>query len=622
MPSDTDFLKKLRSLFIISGFVILFILGYGCYRIVEFNNKEMSFSSASEDKGLSLVINSGTNQNEKWETVIQVSENPEDKQFFTGETSSCIITNNKKNDLSEWTLTIPVKQECYLNGFWCGDFEVHQFRENQEIVEVINNSQEDFSNLKLECNKYSTNLMVHLLPGDFLIYHPSEEAKEDVIKANSSIGIGFIFYYQNAVDFSDYKFVYQNNLKFMQSDSFKIVIWIILIWLLGVTFLHVVLLTQKKYASDMSNSIKSISFMADLYHEVHMINLASDTGYLIKGDQKSLMFNFLGTKVTAYFKKYIEEDCKEEYKNDLAAFLNLNSVSDIMQNVSSIAFEYESKSNGWCSLRFFKIEKDRKIIQLIFTVQDINEEKLKSQHEQERIMQNEYAQIVRNSFLGTIAYSTESILNDVLATNQQILNLLKNDEEKALPAKITGSIEHLRILQQCVSDMHDIETNSLQVATEKYNPNEVINQLLLILKPHYEGKAFEFQKNIAPDIPDCLEGDKKRLMEILLLLLFSALFITQKGFVKFSIFAKQKEDVEELLFSIRDSGTGFTEEQMKEVYSFLGGEKINSFDNPSLVYLKIIDSILRKMGSELKIVSEFGSGTEFYFTLKQKILEQ
>jgi len=597
-------------------------LGYGCYNTIVFNNTEYSFTPETEDKSLNLTINSGTNQNDRWLTTLMVSDNPQNEQVFTGETSSCIITNNKKYDLSDWTLNIPIKQECYLNGFWCGNFEVHQFRNNQEIVEFVTNGQEDFSNLKLECNKYTSNLMVHLIPGDYLVYYPSKEAKEDVIKSNSSVGIGFIFYYQTSVDFSDYELVYRNSLKMVQTGHFYAVFLIIVLWLIGLLILHIVLLTKKKFNSDMDNSIRSISFMADLYREVHMVNQASDTGYLIKGDQKSLMFDFLGTKVTACFKKYIEEDCKETYKKELESFLNLNTVSDIIQKVSSIGFEYESISNGWCSLRFFKIEKAGKISQLVFTVQDINEEKIKSQHEQEKIKQNEYIQLVRNSFLSTISYSTEAILMDVLNTNQQIFEVLRTDEEKMLPARITGSIEHLRILQQCVSDMYDIETNSLKIAAEKYNPNEVIDKLLSILRPHYEGKEFEFQKNIATDIPDCLEGDEKRLMEILTLILYSALYITQKGFVKISIFAKKNDDIEEMLFSIRDSGMGFTEDQMKEVYSFLRDKKINSFDNPSLVYLKIIDGILKQMGSELKIVSEYGSGTEFYFSLKQKILEK
>lgn len=622
MFTNTDFLKKLRTIFISSSFVILVIIGYGWYNTIEINNRKNFFNKSTSDQSISITINSGISQNDKWETMLQLSDNPEDRQVFIGETSSCIIENHKKYELTDWTLTIPVKQECYLNGFWCGNFEVHQFRNNEEIVEEVSSSQENLSDLKIELNEYSPNLMIHLLPGDYLVYLPSEEAQETVIKPHNSTGIGFIFYYQTPVDFSDFEFVYNNHIKLNQLDYFYVILWVIIFWLLFLLTVHILFFAKKKYTTEMYNSIKSISFMADLYQEVHMINLASDTGYLVKGDQKSLMFNFLGTKVTSCFAKYIEEDCKDSYKSELASFLDLNSVSEIIQKVSSIAFEYESVSKGWFSLRFFKIEKEGKIAQLIFTVQDINEEKIKSQNEQEKIKQNEYAQLVRNTFLSTVSFSTDGILNDILAANKQVSEFLKTDEEKAFSSRIAGSIEHLRILQQCVSDMYDIETDSLQVVAEKYNPNEVVSQLLSILKPYYEGKAFEFQKNLADDIPDCLEGDKKRLMEILVLILFSALFITQKGYVKFSIFAKQKDDVEELLFSIRDSGMGFTEDQMKEVYSFLAGAKINSFDNPSLVYLKIIDSILRKMGSELKIVSEFGSGTEFYFTLKQKILEK
>lgn len=621
MFSNNEHSKKVNTFLIISGFILLLLLGYGWYITLEHNNGINRVTIYTPDKQVSVNIKANSADSDKWVTGLQMSEDPQDLESYIGETCNCNIENSKKYALRDWTLTLRIVQDCYLNGFWCGDFEVHQFRDKKEIVEIVKNGQTDVSKSVLEYHKYSNNPMIHLQPGDYLVYLPSETVQETEIKPHSSIGIGFIFYYKDYLDFSSYELLYRNDFKFTDSFHFYIIIALLILWLLTMVFYCSFVLAKRKYVKEINNSIRNLSFMADLYNEVHMINLASDSGYLIKGDSQTSMFNFVGFKVSACFKKYIEEDCVPDYKKDLSSFLDIKTTTEIMKNATSIVFEYESISKGWCSLRFFKIEKQGHITNLVFTVQDINQDKIDEKTERAQIRQREYSELVRNQFLKSISFAINGMLAGILQLNQMINESLTSPQAKESSSRINYLIEHLKILQLCVSDMHEIEAHTLKVKNQQYDLNALLDKLINIHKPYLENKPFEFQKDIASDIPPVLLGDEARILEILALILYSAINITNKGYVKFSVFAKRIGDNEELLFSIRDTGCGFTEDELLEIRSFIKDEKITSFDNPALVYLKIIDGILRKMGSELKIVSEFGSGSEFYFSLQQKIVE-
>ena len=464
--------------------------------------------------------------------------------------------------------------------------------------------------------------MIHLVPGDYLVYYPSEKEKENIIRPSSSIGFGFIFYYQDNLDLSDYQLAYNIHIHTFKSVQFIIISCLWLFWVFVFILLNVCLLINKKYNVKIEDSMSNISIIADLYQEIHMLSLDSDTGYLIKGNKSSLLFSFFGTRVSEYFNKYIEEDCHEACKEDFRKFLDLTSIRELLENGSTISFAYQSKKQGWVLLRFFKLNNSKKNNHLVLAVQNINNQKIKEQNELESAKQDEFTQLVRNNFLNSVTASMQSIMGSIVQTNEALRKTLTSEAQVNMSSAIDKSIEHIKILQNFVNDMYKLEAGSLELECTQYNIYDFFEHLCSLCEISPRNPNCEFQTSIQPDIPEILEGDIGRIQQILMILLISSFMVTEKGFTKMSVFAKQKDDVEDIIFSIRDSGNGFTVEQLKELNSFLAGNKINSFENPSLVYVKIIDGILKNMNSELKVVSVYGEGTEFYFTIPQKIIKK
>lgn len=233
----------------------------------------------------------------------------------------------------------------------------------------------------------------------------------------------------------------------------------------------------------------------------------------------------------------------------------------------------------------------------------------------------EYKQNVSGSFLETVSFALNNISARISEDGRKIMNGEANEETKMLSDHIIMNTRHMNLIQNTMIDLYQIECKRMILNMHPYNIFEMVDELYHILEPYAENKPYDFTFDVDKSICPMLVGDSDRIEQILVIILFSSLLMTQSGYVKFSLFGKQHENEEELIFSIRDTAMGFSEAQLNEIHEFINGSSIETFDNASLVYLKIINGILNYMDSELNIVSVVNEGTDFYFTLRQGIAE-
>jgi len=604
----------------ITGMFIACLIVIVSYGVVSSNNDEMTVTSM-EGNAVFFQEHEQNDSIDSWETIIQMSEDSEDFKPFTGATCACNVINQNSYDVKDWSLRLDIVQECYLSGFWCGGFEIHQFRDGQEIVNTIANQSEDISGMNLDLNPYSAALMIRLLPGDYLIYLPSAENSEEIIRANNYIGIGFIFYYNDRMDLTHWNLTYHNDIKLKDKLLFKISMVLVGIWLIALIIFHVLVIMLKRVREQLERRIKNISIMAELYLEAYIIQIDYDTARLIKGNPDHLVYNLTGKNVQKSLNEIVKRSCQENYRDDLQRFLNLSDVLERMGDSASIAFEYCDEANGWLAIRIFKAEEDKNKNQIVLALQDINDEKAKLGQIEERMRMAEYKQNVSGSFLETVSFALNDISKKVGNDGKAILKGSNQPEISELANRVVMNTRHMNLIQNTMIDLYAIEYKRLKLSVEPYNIYEMVDEICNILAPFHEGKPYEFVVDVDQSLPPVLSGDRDRIEQILVIILFSSLMMTEKGYVKFSLFGQRHEQEEQLIFSVKDTAKGFSEQQLSEIHEFINGSGIETFDNASLVYLKIINGILTYMGSELKIVSVLNEGSDFYFTLKQDIIE-
>ena len=138
-----------------------------------------------------------------------------------------------------------------------------------------------------------------------------------------------------------------------------------------------------------------------------------------------------------------------------------------------------------------------------------------------------------------------------------------------------------------------------------------------------EDKELLFHTDIDETIPTRLIGDDVRIRQILFNLLTNAIKYTKEGSVTLTIRSEIVEDKAKLSFSVRDTGAGIAPEDIDKL--FLAFKRIDEKKNRNIegtgLGLNIVSHLLKLMDSELKVESEYGKGSDFYFTILQPIVD-
>ena len=137
-----------------------------------------------------------------------------------------------------------------------------------------------------------------------------------------------------------------------------------------------------------------------------------------------------------------------------------------------------------------------------------------------------------------------------------------------------------------------------------------------------KGKDLELNFQVDPEIPCELYGDDMRIKQVLINLLSNAVKYTQEGSVTLELSYRTEGAYAVLCYKVIDTGSGIKQEDFKKLFEKF--ERIEEDKNRNIegtgLGLNIAYRLLMLMGSELKVKSEYQKGSEFYFELKQKIV--
>jgi CheY-like chemotaxis protein/anti-sigma regulatory factor (Ser/Thr protein kinase) len=138
-----------------------------------------------------------------------------------------------------------------------------------------------------------------------------------------------------------------------------------------------------------------------------------------------------------------------------------------------------------------------------------------------------------------------------------------------------------------------------------------------IIRVKAEQKALDFKCDIPAGLPDAVMVDEKRLRQALLNLLGNAVKFTRRGAVTLQLSVLER-DIEDIVvrFAVEDTGTGIAAGEIERI--FLAFEQAGSPADQAAgtgLGLPISRQLVQLMGSELKVRSQLGSGSLFWFDL-------
>ena len=236
----------------------------------------------------------------------------------------------------------------------------------------------------------------------------------------------------------------------------------------------------------------------------------------------------------------------------------------------------------------------------------------------------EIASKTKSDFLSKTSHEIRTPMNAILGMAELMLceeDLPARARDQALTIKQSG--EHLLSIINDILDLSKVESGKLELVNTAYFFHSTINDVISIIKMRMTDPDLRFAVYMQSDIPNGLFGDEVRLRQILLNVLSNALKYTKEGFFSLDVTGERADDGETIMLTmtIRDTGIGIRPEDMGELFTAFVQfdlERNRNLEGTGLG-LAITQNLVKLMGGEIRVFSEYGKGSEFVISVPQKL---
>lgn len=241
---------------------------------------------------------------------------------------------------------------------------------------------------------------------------------------------------------------------------------------------------------------------------------------------------------------------------------------------------------------------------------------------QEETARADAANHAKSDFLARMSHEIRTPINAVLGMDEMILRESTEPEIKKYAHDIKSSASALLSIINEILNSSKIESGKMELVKDNYEISSLLNDLYNMIGVRAKGKGLSLSFDIDPSIPTAYYGDDLRIRQVLVNLLTNGVKYTQQGSVTLRVSGRVDGENAILRFSVKDTGIGIKEEDLGKLFARF--ERIDEVKNRHIegtgLGMSIAMQLLNLMGSELKVESAYGKGSEFYFDLVQTVV--
>lgn len=231
----------------------------------------------------------------------------------------------------------------------------------------------------------------------------------------------------------------------------------------------------------------------------------------------------------------------------------------------------------------------------------------------------EKANQAKSEFLSVMSHEIRTPLNAVIGLGHILSRQNPRPDQLNNLQVLRTSADNLLSLINDILDFNKIDAGKLELDNSLFDINTTVEDLFQAISIKANERGNEISIQIDPSIPPQVFGDAHRLMQVLNNLLSNAVKFTSRGKVMLSLeLTKITESKCSILFSVRDTGIGINKDKLDHIFnpfSQASSSITREFGGTGLG-LAITADLLRLMNSEIKVETEVGKGSNFYFTLE------
>jgi signal transduction histidine kinase/CheY-like chemotaxis protein len=231
------------------------------------------------------------------------------------------------------------------------------------------------------------------------------------------------------------------------------------------------------------------------------------------------------------------------------------------------------------------------------------------------------ADSAKSEFLANMSHEIRTPMNAIMGFSEILREQLNDPKYIKYVDTILSSGKTLLGLINDILDLSKVEAGKMEFQYRPIDPHALFGDIVRIFSVKIKNKGLKLITDIDDKLPRSLLLDEVRMRQILFNLVGNAVKFTDEGYIELKVkgvFYSDRSKID-LMFSVKDTGIGISEEDKKVVFDAFQqskGQSTKKYGGTGLG-LAITKKLVELMNGEISVDSIMGKGSIFKIIIKE-----